>query len=122
MPVQGALFPEIEITDHQDRDIQHHFVEAIPTKQLVKFAIYISPRVEKDGFDVEQKENDSDQIPLYRERFSRVAGGLHAALVGLLFGAIRASPADQYRQGTDQPRQDGGDQKVKDQRSVGLQA
>src|SRR5258707_14502093 len=106
MPVQRTLFPKIEIAYEQNRDVNHHLVEAV-TAESPK---YHGPRVKKNRFDVEKDKNHRHQIKLHEKGLARVAGRLHAALVSLLFGAIWPPPADQNGKGADQSSQDGGDQ------------
>src|SRR5215475_1236819 len=49
MPVARALFPEIEVTDQQDGDVNHHLDKAIPAKT----AKNIGPGIKKNRFHVE---------------------------------------------------------------------
>lgn len=49
VPVQRALFPEIEVTNQQDGDVNHHFQKAVPSQT----AKNIGPWVKKDGFHIE---------------------------------------------------------------------
>src|SRR6267154_4401127 len=106
MPVQRTLFPQIEIADQQDRDVNHHFVKAISPES----AENNRPRVKKNRFYIEKNENHRDQVKLHGKWLAGIAGRLHAALVSLLFGATWPPPADQNGKGADQSGQDGGDQ------------
>src|SRR5579863_1037417 len=100
MPVEGALFPQINVPDQQDSNVDKHFYEAIDSKavrDVEHITINVSPGVQKDCFHVKENENHGYQVKLYGEGFTRVAGGLHAALIGFLLGAIGAAPADENR-------------------------
>jgi len=92
VPVQRALFPEIEVTDKQNRDVYHHFHEAVQTE----IPEDEGPWIKKNRFDIEQDKNHCNQVKFYREGFTRVAGRLHATFVRLEFGFAWAPPADDF--------------------------
>ena len=49
VPVQRAFFPEIQVTDQQDGNVDHHLHKAVPPQT----AKDVGPGVQEDGFDVE---------------------------------------------------------------------
>src|SRR6266850_7214845 len=106
MPVERPFFPKIEIANQQDRDINHHFIEAVTPEGAKNHR----PRVQKDGFHVKKYENHGHEIEFYGKRLACVAGRLHAAFVSLLLGAIRTAPADDNGKGADQSSQNSRDQ------------
>jgi len=108
VPVQRALFPEIEVTNQQDGDVYHHFDKTIQS-QLAK---HVGPRIQKNRFHIEQNENHRDQVKLYREGFTGVACGLHATLIGLQLGLAGAPPADQLGKASDKAGKYGGNQQL----------
>src|ERR1700744_2027124 len=98
MPVERAFFPQIDVTDQQDGDVDEHLYVAVDSKSvryLEHIAINVGPRVQKDRLDVEQDEDHRDEIKLHRKWFARVAHGFDTALICGLFCAIWTSPPDQ---------------------------
>src|SRR5260370_243040 len=89
MPVQRALFPEIQITDQQDGYVEHHLPEAVPPQT----AKDVGPGVQEDGFHVEQNENHRYEVKFDRDGCARVACRFHAAFVRLLLGPAWPPPA-----------------------------
>src|SRR5579864_8520733 len=101
MPVERAFFPQIDIADQQDGDVDEHLYIAVNAKgmrYLEHIAVNVSPRVQKDRLDVEQDKDHRDEIKLYRKGLVCIADRFYAAFVGGLFGAIWASPPDRDRQ------------------------
>src|ERR1700733_4928232 len=97
MPVERAFFPQIDITDQQDGDVNEHLYIAVNAKSmryLEHIAVNVGPRVQKDRLDVEQDKDHRDEIKLYRKRVVSIADRFHAAFIGGLFCAIWPSPAD----------------------------
>src|SRR6266567_3113400 len=90
MPVQRALFPEIQITDQQDGYVEHHLPEAVPPQT----AKDVGPGVQEDGFHIEQNENHRHEVELDGEGFPRVTCGFHAAFVRLLVGPKTRADTD----------------------------
>lgn len=97
MPVERALFPEIDIANQQNCDIKHHFQETKDSSVGMAGQIFEdeSPWIKEDGFHVKENEHHGDQVELHGKRFAGVAGGSNAAFVGLHLGFIRTSPADE---------------------------
>ena len=116
MPVERALLPEIKVTDQEDGDIEEHLHKAKP----LQFTKNESPGVEEDGLDVEENEDHGDEVELDGEGFAGVAGGLHAAFVGLLLGAAGAAPADEAGKTEENSGKNSGQAEEEQQRSVGL--
>src|SRR6267142_533470 len=114
VPVQRALFPEIEITNQQDGEVYHHFDKAIPSKT----AKYVGPRIQENSFYVEQNKNHIDQIVFDREGLPGVSGRVHTAFIGLQLGLGGAPPADQLRKGCDHASKKCGSQQVYDERTI----
>src|SRR5882672_1421768 len=110
VPVQRALFPEIEVTDQQDGNVYHHFDKAVQS-QLAK---YQRPRIQKNRFHIEQNKDHRHEVELYGKGFARVAGRLHTTFVGLLLGLVWAAPADQLRKARNRASKEGGNQQVYD--------
>src|SRR5712692_702511 len=54
VPIQRALFPEIDVTRQQDQDVDQHLYEPEPAQ----FAIDVGPGVQKDSLDIEQNEHN----------------------------------------------------------------
>src|SRR6202012_1707159 len=108
MPVERAFFPQIDVTDQQDGDVDEHLYVAVNAKSmryLEHIAVNVGPRVQKDRLDVEQDEHHRDEIKLHGKWFARITHRFHAAFIGGLFCAIWASPSDsngQSRQNTGQ--------------------
>src|SRR5205814_940263 len=101
-PVERALFPEINVPDQQDGNIDQHLYEAIDAKtvrNLEHILIDVSPWVQEDGLYVEQNKDHGDQVELHGKRLARVARRFHAAFVSLLFCAVWAAPSYQSRNG-----------------------
>src|SRR5262249_49658213 len=100
MPVECALFPEIDISDQQNSYVEHHLHEA-ETCHCLPGADHIledvRPGVQKDRFHVEQNEHHRHQVKFYRERFARVPRWGHATLIGLLLKLVRPAPPDKRR-------------------------
>src|SRR5215470_15057269 len=105
VPVERALFPEIEISDQQDGNVDHHLEKAIPAET----AKNISPRVKKNRFHVEQNEDHCDEIKLHGKGFASVAGRFHTAFVCLKLSLAWAAPANELRKACDNPSQESGD-------------
>src|ERR1700732_2214948 len=96
MPVERALFPQINVPDQEDSDVNEHLYEPKSShahRALDHVAINIGPRVQEDRFHIEQNENHRYEIEFDGEGLPGVAGGHHAAFVRLLLGAIGAAPA-----------------------------
>ena len=115
MPVERAFFPQIEVPDQKDGDVYHHFREAVhpdARRHLDQVAVDVRPWIQKNGFHVEKYENHRHQIKSYGDWRARISRGLHAAFVGLLLSAARASPAHQHRGSRQRPGKRRGNQQV----------
>src|ERR1700691_666587 len=100
MPVERAFFPQIDITDQQDRDVDEHLYVAVNAKgmrYLEHIAVNVSPRVQKNRLDVEQDKDHRDEIKFYRKGLVSVTDRFHAAFIGGLFCAIWPPPTDRNR-------------------------
>jgi len=48
MPVERAFFPQIEVPDQENRDVDHHLCKAVQTdtrRQFYQIAVDVSPRI-----------------------------------------------------------------------------
>src|ERR1039458_4469320 len=81
-PVQHALLPDIEEADKEDSDINQHLVQAKMTFALrLELAQIDRPRIDENRLNIEQNEQHSDQVELYREALPGVPHRGHAAFV-----------------------------------------
>src|SRR5215510_5421318 len=63
LPIQGAVVPRVNETDHQDPEKDSHFHQTRKSQGVV----HHGPWIEKDELDVEQDEQNPDQVKLDRE-------------------------------------------------------
>src|SRR5207249_557964 len=121
VPVERTLFPEIDIPDQQDGDINQHLEESIPAHAdglLDHIAIDVRPRVQEDCFHVEQNKDHGHKVEFYGKRFASIACGFHAAFVSLLFGATWAAPSYQDGSGGQRAGKGHSQQQVYEKGSV----
>src|ERR1700757_17448 len=114
MPVERALLPEIDVTDQQDGDIEHHFYEAEPVCTGIASQVLknVRPRVEKDRLHVEQDEYHRHEVKFHRKRFPRITRRGDPTLIGLLFRFIGAPPPDERRNEDQSTSEKGSNQQV----------
>jgi len=97
MPVERALFPEIDVPNQQDGNVHEHLCEAI-SPHLYRMPdhvpVNVSPGIQEDRFYVKQDKDHGYEVKLHGERLACVARRFHPALVSLLFSAIWAPPSD----------------------------
>src|ERR1700756_1784958 len=97
-PVERALFPEINVPDQQDGNVEEHLHVAIHAKgvrYLEHVAVNIRPGIQKNGLNIEQNKDHRYEIELYRKRLARIARGFHTAFIGFLLSPVGTPPADQ---------------------------
>lgn len=90
MPVERALFPEKNVTDEQDSNVEQHLDET----KYFQVAINQRPWIQKDCFDVKQNEQERDHVEVYRKGLSGISSGLDAAFIRLVFGAVMGVSTD----------------------------
>src|ERR1700737_2394799 len=91
MPVERALFPEINVPNQEDGNVHEHLCEAIAPhlyRMPDHVPINVSPGIQEDRFYVKQDKDHGYEVKLHGERLACVARGFHPALVSLLFSAI----------------------------------
>src|SRR6266540_4459009 len=75
LPLQGVVVPGVEVSSHQDRQKDSHLHQARHPQLTVDHR----PRVEEDGLDVEEDEQDRGEIELDRQLAAGKGEGLFPA-------------------------------------------
>src|ERR1043165_3044513 len=76
-PIERALFPDVEKPGKDEDDEDQDFHEP----EHLQIAVHDPPRVQENGFDIEQNKKHSDEIKLDAETVPRVAGRRDSAFV-----------------------------------------
>src|SRR4029077_9973458 len=76
LPLQSAVIPCVNETDHQDSQKDAHFGQA----RRAQSTIHYGPGIQEDEFDVEQNEEDGGEIELDRQSVDGQGGRLVSAL------------------------------------------
>jgi len=99
IPVECALLQQIDVTNQQDGDIDHHLYEAEPPRCNVTYQILENegPGVKEDSFNIEQDEDHGNEVEFHGERLARVSGGRDSTLVRLLLRLAGTFPSHQGR-------------------------
>src|SRR5581483_1147746 len=82
IPVQNTLSPDVQITDEQDQNENHHFeICNYPVSTLYQIVINNRPRHQIDCFNIEQQEDHCQQVKLNAKSFSGISDGILSAFV-----------------------------------------
>src|SRR6185437_15033198 len=114
LPLQRALFPQINVADHQDSNVQQH----LDKTEHIQLLENDGPGIKENGFDIEQYENHCHHVEMHRIRLACVARGTSAALVGLLLRADLQVASNSRRSNNKNGRDSRGEQDNQQQSSV----
>src|SRR5271155_3272114 len=113
-PVERALLPEEYVTGQQNYNVKQHLYKA----EDFQIAVDQRPGVKKNCLDVEQNKEQADHVELHGNGLARVAGGPHAAFVGLVFLARTLVFADDGGGQHQDSGQSAGEYKHQQQRAI----
>src|ERR1700690_1314378 len=81
IPIERALFPEEDVTNQQNSNVEQHLHKA----EHFKLVVHQRPWVQEDGLDIEQNKNQGHHVEVDGERLARVSDRGHPAFEGLIF-------------------------------------
>src|ERR1700739_4678898 len=114
MPVERALLPEIDVSDKQNGDVQHHFYEPEPTRLHVSGQVlkYVCPGVKKNRLHVEQDEHHRHQVEFHGKRLARLPRWSDSAFIRLILGFTGTPPPNERRNQNQSTGEKGSNQQV----------